>query len=152
MDPPIALTRSISVDSLLLNMRTYRNTAMDLTGATNVPTQHADSESNATAPAGQVEADPDAETIPRGDVGTTNGHGTCKATIHDLPLEILDMVFDNLFGKLRPDIPNSKTGTGSLSTWDKCLRHSRRKWLTDLALVNIMWLVMVQRRIYRQRK
>lgn len=74
-----------------------------------------------------------------------------KLSLLDLPLEIQEMVLDNVFGKTGPLFPRSTGGTRLLTDWAKSLRHARRKTITDLALVTSVWTILVQRRIYKSR-
>lgn len=149
MDPPIELTRSVSEDSLVSLMRVYRPRPW-ISRADSDPLQ----DGNPNGELGDFEGlsltDQDAGTVPLQNAGPTDNDQEPRTTFHDLPIELLDRILDFLFGEVRPVFPNSTaTGTETLSKWQKELRHSRRRELTDLALVNSVWTSSVQRRIYR---
>jgi hypothetical protein len=73
-----------------------------------------------------------------------------KPELHfvDLPAEIHEAIADHIFGKRVPTGP----GRDASQTWNKDLRHPRRKALSALSLICRTWRVIVQRRIYRHSK
>ena len=67
--------------------------------------------------------------------------------LNDLPAEIHECILDHLFG-FRVS-PQSKS---SIMRWGTALRHPRRKELSEFALVNSTWRVLIQERLYRHIK
>ena len=67
--------------------------------------------------------------------------------LNDLPAEIHECILDHLFG-----FRVSPTSKSSVSRWGTALRHSRRKELSELALVSRIWRVLIQERLYRHIK
>ncbi|TQV96429.1 hypothetical protein IF1G_05012 [Cordyceps javanica] len=71
----------------------------------------------------------------------------------DAPIEVHEAILDQLFGTCAPVSPrsglwspNAARGLGT------ALRHSRRREMTQLALVNSTWRTLVQQRLYRHIK
>jgi hypothetical protein len=67
--------------------------------------------------------------------------------LNDLPAEIHECVLDHLFG-----FRVSTTSKSSIVRWGTALRHSRRKELSELALVSPVWRGLIQERLYRHIK
>lgn len=67
---------------------------------------------------------------------------------HDLPAEVHEAILDHLFGE-RVSALTMGAPWKSARNWNRCLRHPRRKVLSDLALISPVWRVLVQDRIYR---
>ncbi|KAF4216661.1 hypothetical protein CNMCM8980_006480 [Aspergillus fumigatiaffinis] len=70
---------------------------------------------------------------------------------HDLPAEVHEAILDHLFGERVSALTMGAPGK-SARNWSRCLRHPRRKVLSDLALISPVWRVLVQDRIYRHIK
>ncbi|KAL4919059.1 hypothetical protein BDW62DRAFT_48196 [Aspergillus aurantiobrunneus] len=77
----------------------------------------------------------------------------CKSKIQfeHLPVEIHETILDYLFGE-RTSTFTSACGKSPARSWNKSLRHPRRKALSNLALILPVWRVLVQDRIYRHIK
>lgn len=67
----------------------------------------------------------------------------------ELPVEIHEVILDQIFGKRASLSNHSAHGQSSAQNWSKALHHPRRKALSDLALTCRMWTGLVQSRIYR---
>ncbi|KAH8887325.1 hypothetical protein GQ53DRAFT_656122 [Thozetella sp. PMI_491] len=67
--------------------------------------------------------------------------------LNDLPAEIHECILDHLFG-----FRVSPTSKSSVTRWGTALRHSRRKELSELALVSTIWRTLIQERLYRHIK
>ncbi|PGG96984.1 hypothetical protein AJ80_09757 [Polytolypa hystricis UAMH7299] len=67
----------------------------------------------------------------------------------NLPVEIHEAVLDHLFGVRASTLSSISPPKSNSSSWNKALRHPRRKALSDLALVSPAWRRLVQERIYR---
>lgn len=68
-----------------------------------------------------------------------------KLTFSRLPTEIHELILDHLFG-----IRASTVNTTSLSRgWSTALRHSRRRQLSDVALISRNYRELVQRRLFK---
>lgn len=67
--------------------------------------------------------------------------------LNDLPAEIHECILDHLFG-----FRVSPASKSSVMRWGTALRHSRRKELSELALVSRAWRVLIQERLYRHIK
>ncbi|KAL1850138.1 hypothetical protein Daus18300_013066 [Diaporthe australafricana] len=71
----------------------------------------------------------------------------------DLPAEIHECILDHLFGYRVSASSKSSLGMPSVTrSWGTALRHSRRKELSALALVNSVWRALIQERLYRHVK
>jgi hypothetical protein len=66
-----------------------------------------------------------------------------------LPVEIHETILDYLFGERTSALSTSAGGKSTARSWNKSLRHPRRKALSNLALISPVWRVLVQDRIYR---
>jgi hypothetical protein len=66
-----------------------------------------------------------------------------------LPVEIHETILDYLFGERTSALSTSPGGKSPARSWNKSLRHPRRKALSNLALISPVWRVLVQDRIYR---
>ncbi len=75
------------------------------------------------------------------------GRENVGMNLNDLPAEIHECILDHLFG-----FRVSPTSKSSVSRWGTALRHSRRKELSELALVSRIWRVLIQERLYRHIK
>ncbi|RAL11888.1 uncharacterized protein BO97DRAFT_434934 [Aspergillus homomorphus CBS 101889] len=69
----------------------------------------------------------------------------------DLPIEIHEAILDYLFGE-RASAFTSCTWGKSARSWNRSLRHPRRKALSNLSLITPVWRELVQDRIYRHIK
>ncbi|TWU76194.1 hypothetical protein ED733_003369 [Metarhizium rileyi] len=78
----------------------------------------------------------------------------CRTTSFDeLPTEVHEAIVDHLFGYCISPTSSSAMRISSLTKcWSSALRHSRRRELADLALVNPVWRILVQQRLYRHVK
>ncbi|TEA14042.1 hypothetical protein C8034_v003793 [Colletotrichum sidae] len=73
--------------------------------------------------------------------------------LNDLPAEIHECILDHLFGYRVSTTSKSSVGMHSVTkSWGTALRHSRRKELSELALVSPVWRVLIQERLYRHIK
>lgn len=70
-----------------------------------------------------------------------------RLSLNDLPAEIHECILDHLFG-----FRVSTTSKSSVVRWGTALRHSRRKELSELALVSPVWRGLIQERLYRHIK
>lgn len=76
-----------------------------------------------------------------------------STSLDDLPAEIRECILDHLFGYRVSATSKSSLGMPSVTrSWGTALRHSRRRELSSLALVNSDWRVLVQERLYRHIK
>ncbi|PWY78048.1 hypothetical protein BO94DRAFT_472422 [Aspergillus sclerotioniger CBS 115572] len=78
---------------------------------------------------------------------------SCRSELHfeDLPIEIHEAILDYLFGERASAFTSCAPGK-SVRSWNKSLRHPRRKALSNLALITPVWRALVQDRIYRHIK
>lgn len=71
----------------------------------------------------------------------------------ELPTEVHEAILDHIFGYCVSATSRSAMRISSLTRgWSTALRHSRRRELTALALVNRVWRVLVQQRLFRHIK
>lgn len=70
-----------------------------------------------------------------------------QMSLNDLPAEIHECILDHLFG-----FRVSTASKSSIVRWGTALRHSRRKELSELALVSPVWRGLIQERLYRHIK
>lgn len=76
-----------------------------------------------------------------------------KAPLNDLPIEIHECVLDHLFGVRASASSRTTAGrTKVLRSWGTALRHSRRREVSELALVSKKWRSLIQDRLYRHLK
>ncbi|KAL4882420.1 hypothetical protein BJY04DRAFT_41137 [Aspergillus karnatakaensis] len=77
----------------------------------------------------------------------------CRSDVefNHLPVEIHETILDHLFGE-RTSTLTATGGKSPVRSWNKSLRHPRRKALSNLALISPVWRVLVQDRIYRHIK
>lgn len=68
-----------------------------------------------------------------------------KMTFSRLPTEIHELVLDHLFGVRSSTASNASVSRG----WSTALRHSRRRQLSDVALVNRAYRELVQGRLFK---
>ncbi|KAL4786541.1 hypothetical protein BJX76DRAFT_355084 [Aspergillus varians] len=87
------------------------------------------------------------------DVQSAETPSLCQSKIQfeHLPIEIHETILDYLFGE-RTSTFTSACGKSPARSWNKSLRHPRRKALSNLALILPIWRVLVQDRIYRHIK
>ncbi|KAF5009069.1 hypothetical protein FDECE_4692 [Fusarium decemcellulare] len=72
---------------------------------------------------------------------------------NQLPIEVHEAILDHLFGYRVSATSRSSMAVSSITKrWGTALRHSRRRELTELALVSDIWRILVQRRLYRHVK
>ncbi|KAK5992511.1 hypothetical protein PT974_05922 [Cladobotryum mycophilum] len=70
-----------------------------------------------------------------------------------LPTEVHEAILDHIFGYCVSVTSRSAMRISSLTKgWSTAFRHSRRRELTALALVNHTWRVLVQQRLFRHIK
>jgi hypothetical protein len=72
----------------------------------------------------------------------------------DLPVEIHECILDHLFG-VRASASSRTASPGKskvLRSWGTVLRHSRRREVSELALVSNKWRQLIQDRLYRHLK
>ncbi|KAJ5355590.1 hypothetical protein N7517_010199 [Penicillium concentricum] len=67
----------------------------------------------------------------------------------NLPVEIHEIILDQIFGKRASAGNHAAYGKSSTQKWTKALHHPRRKALSNLALTCRVWTGLVQSRIYR---
>ncbi len=71
----------------------------------------------------------------------------------DLPVEIHECILDHLFGVRASASSGTTAGrTKILRSWGTALRHSRRREVSELALVSRKWRSLIQERLYRHLK
>jgi hypothetical protein len=75
-------------------------------------------------------------------------------TIDELPAEIHECILDHIFGYRVSASSPSSLCMPSLSAqhWSTALRHSRRRELSNLALVSPLWRDLIQERLFRHIK
>ncbi|TQS34247.1 hypothetical protein Golomagni_05378 [Golovinomyces magnicellulatus] len=76
-----------------------------------------------------------------------------SSKFEQLPIEVHEAILDHLFGFCVS--PTSRSGMGIYGltrSWGTILRHSRRRIMTNLALVSRIWRILVQHRLYRHIK
>ncbi|KAI0396474.1 hypothetical protein F5Y17DRAFT_419235 [Xylariaceae sp. FL0594] len=75
-------------------------------------------------------------------------------TLSQLPLEIHECILDQIFGYRVSTTSPSSLSIPSVNSrsWSTALRHSRRKELSNLALVCPSWRILIQERLYRHIK
>ncbi len=77
-----------------------------------------------------------------------------NSPICDLPIEIHECILDHLFG-VRASAASRTASAGKtkvLRGWGTALRHSRRREVSELALVGVRWRELIQDRLYRHLK
>ncbi|KAI1077606.1 hypothetical protein F5B20DRAFT_572102 [Whalleya microplaca] len=77
-----------------------------------------------------------------------------RLTLSALPAEIHECVLDHIFGYRVSTTSPSSLNIPSVNarSWSTALRHSRRKELSNLALVSPLWRDLIQQRLYRHIK
>jgi hypothetical protein len=87
------------------------------------------------------------QTIPRSADESQQGENmpASKLTFSSLPTEIHELVLDHLFGVRASTANNTSSSRG----WSTALRHSRRRQLSDVALVNRSYRELVQGRLFK---
>lgn len=76
-----------------------------------------------------------------------------NSPLENLPIEIQECILDNLFGFRASASSRATAGrTKGLRSWNSALRHSRRREVSELALVSKKWRVLIQDRLYRHLK
>jgi hypothetical protein len=99
-------------------------------------------------------ADKDEETISDTTLLDSSDYIAAATTINILPVEIQEGVLDYLFGYR---VSTTSISAMQISGWGAtnlgtAMRHSRRRELTELALVSPTWRDLVQQRLYRHIK
>lgn len=75
------------------------------------------------------------------------------ALFNALPAEVHEAILDHIFGYRVSATSSSEMRISSVTKrWNTALRHSRRRELTELALVNPLWRGLIQQRLYRHIK
>lgn len=83
----------------------------------------------------------------------TMAHASRATPFDELPTEVHEAILDHLFGYCISPTSSSAMRISSLAkSWSGAQRHCRRRELADLALVNQVWRVLVQQRLYRHVK
>jgi hypothetical protein len=73
--------------------------------------------------------------------------------LNDLPTEIHEQILDHLFGVRSSASSRTTAGKSkALRSWGTALRHSRRREVSELALVSSKWRELIQDRLYRHLK
>ncbi len=76
-----------------------------------------------------------------------------QLNLNHLPAEIHECILDHLFGYRVSAASKSSLGMQSVTkSWGTALRHSRRKELSEMALVSRAWRTLIQERLYRHIK
>ena len=76
-----------------------------------------------------------------------------SSALNDLPTEIHEQILDHLFGVRSSASSRTTAGKSkALRSWGSALRHSRRREVSELALVSNKWRELVQERLYRHLK
>ncbi|KAI2615999.1 hypothetical protein GGR54DRAFT_610784 [Hypoxylon sp. NC1633] len=75
-------------------------------------------------------------------------------TLAQLPAEIHECILDHIFGyRVSATSPSSlNIPSANARSWSTALRHSRRRELSNLALVCPLWRDLIQQRLYRHIK
>ncbi|KAI1368254.1 hypothetical protein F5Y08DRAFT_326069 [Xylaria arbuscula] len=75
-------------------------------------------------------------------------------SLTQLPAEIHECILDHIFGyRVSTSSPSSLSiPSVNARSWSTALRHSRRKELSNLALVSRLWRDLIQERLYRHIK
>ncbi|KAL5333894.1 hypothetical protein BJX70DRAFT_39028 [Aspergillus crustosus] len=143
-----ALARASSVSNTLSCSKSVRSTSAE------IPVR----EGSFTVPVGPeylgwVQSPVDTEMEDIQPVDTVLSSSSCQSNVQfqHLPVEIHETILDYLFGE-RTSTFTSACGKTPARTWNKSLRHPRRKALSNLALLSHLWRVLVQDRIYRHIK
>jgi hypothetical protein len=68
-----------------------------------------------------------------------------KMTFSGLPTEIHELILDHLFGTRASTANTSSTSRG----WSTALRHSRRRQLSDVALISRSYRELIQGRLFK---
>ncbi|KAI0533643.1 hypothetical protein GGR58DRAFT_99893 [Xylaria digitata] len=97
--------------------------------------------------------DPDVRLL-QGPVTTTTIDEHPVLTLTQLPAEIHECILDHIFGyRVSTSSPSSLSiPSVNARSWSTALRHSRRKELSNLALVSPLWRDLIQERLYRHIK
>ncbi|KFA60849.1 hypothetical protein S40285_06197 [Stachybotrys chlorohalonatus IBT 40285] len=69
-----------------------------------------------------------------------------------LPIEVQEAILDHLLGYRVSATSSSAMRMSKARSWSTALRHSRRRELTELALVSRTWRILIQQRLYRHIK
>ncbi|KAE8449506.1 hypothetical protein EG329_008115 [Mollisiaceae sp. DMI_Dod_QoI] len=80
---------------------------------------------------------------------------TDTSSLNSLPIEIHECILDHLFGVRSSAASRTTSSAGKskvLRGWGTALRHSRRREVSELALVSTQWRELVQERLYRHLK
>ena len=93
----------------------------------------------------EMEEGPDALSMPTST--------SVPVTLDQLPAEIHEAILDHLFGYRVSTASKSLMSMHCVTkSWGTVLRHSRRKELSELALVSPVWRYLIQQRLYRHIK
>lgn len=79
------------------------------------------------------------------DETTVENIDSSKKTFSGLPTEIHELILDHLFGTRASTANTSSTARG----WSTALRHSRRRQLSDVALISRSYRELVQGRLFK---
>ena len=84
-----------------------------------------------------------------GSKGQNSSRARAEIRFENLPYEIHEAILDHLFGVRASTLSSAVPANSGARTWNKSLRHPRRKALSNLALVSSVWRPLIQERIYR---
>ncbi|KAI1326177.1 hypothetical protein F5Y16DRAFT_375978 [Xylariaceae sp. FL0255] len=93
-------------------------------------------------------------TLLEGPIAATSIDQPPILTFTKLPAEIHECILDHIFGYRVSTTSPSSLSIPSVNarSWSTALRHSRRKELSNLALVSRLWRDLIQERLYRHIK
>ena len=85
--------------------------------------------------------------VPGTDRASKTGHP--RAGFLNLPFDLHEQILEQYFGPKVCVNCSSTTSDSSRRSWSRCPRFTRRRQMTDLALVCRSWRQLIQARIYR---
>lgn len=86
--------------------------------------------------------------VPGTDRASKTGHP--RAGFINLPFDLHEQILEQYFGPKVCVNCSSTTSDSSRRSWSRCPRFTRRRQMTDLALVCRSWRQLIQARIYRR--
>ncbi|KAK4066415.1 hypothetical protein Trihar35433_6842 [Trichoderma harzianum] len=119
------------------------------------PFPHPETRSPQICCLGESESCPDASGWDESSTESVDAAAASPPARHfeQLPTEVHEAILDHIFGYCVSATSRSTMRISSLTRgWSTALRHSRRRELTALALVNRVWSVLVQQRLFRHIK
>lgn len=151
------LIRPVSIDSLAISPvsssltfpKTSRNSTTSTNSTLGLPPggdepDHIDSIPGEDTKSKGIEMDESSDSNAQ-----TSSQGRPELRLEDLPYEIHEAILDHLFGVRASALSSATSANSGARTWNKALRHPRRKALSNLALVSPVWRPLIQERIYR---